>query len=42
MLNIVKNRPTTLEALKNIDGFGTKKIENYGKEIIGIIKNYVE
>ncbi len=37
---IVINRPKTLSELSGIDGFGKKKIENYGKEIIEIIKNF--
>jgi len=40
-LSIINDKPKSLEALKNIDGFGVKKIESYGKEIIEIM-NYVE
>ena len=40
--NIVKSKPTTLEQLKNIDGFGAKKVEKYGKEIIEKIKLFCE
>ena len=39
---IVKEAPKTIEALKDINGFGKKKIEDYGKEIISIIKDFYE
>ncbi len=38
--SIVLEVPETLEKLKNIRGFGSKKIEKYGKDIVKIIKNY--
>lgn len=40
MVTLVEKKPITLEALKNIEGFGKKKLDNYGKEIIEIIKNF--
>ena len=41
MLELVKNKPVTLEGLRNVQGFGDKKIENYGKEIVELIKSFV-
>ncbi len=37
---IVKKEIITLEALKQLNGFGTKKIEKYGKDICGIVKAF--
>ena len=37
---IVKEIPKTLEALRNIDGFGEKKLSSYGKEIISMVKDF--
>ena len=42
LADLVKNAPKTLEELKNIQGFGKKKIEKYGKEITELIKNFYE
>ncbi len=39
---LVVQAPTTIESLKNIKGFGKKKIERYGKEIINFIKTFYE
>jgi len=39
---LVKEAPKTMEALKNIDGFGKKKLGDYGEEVIGIIKAFYE
>ncbi len=38
LLEIVKQKPQTLEALKRINGFGKKKVERYGKQIIEMVK----
>ncbi len=35
---IVNQKPQTLEALKRINGFGKKKIEQYGKQIIEMVR----
>ncbi|MEO5333745.1 MAG: HRDC domain-containing protein [Magnetococcus sp. YQC-5] len=35
---VVKALPTTMEALRQINGFGLKKTERHGREIIEIIK----
>ena len=37
---IVKNGSDSFEKLRLIEGFGKKKIEKYGEEIINIVKNY--
>jgi superfamily II DNA helicase RecQ len=37
---IVKKEIKTLEALKQLNGFGAKKIEKYGKDICGIVKAF--
>lgn len=37
---IVKKQIKTLEGLKKLNGFGTKKIEKYGNDICGIIKAF--
>jgi len=42
LAEVAKNAPKTLEELKNIHGFGKKKIEKYGKEITELIKNFYE
>ena len=36
-IDIINKETTTIEALKQINGFGQKKIEKYGKTITGII-----
>ena len=38
LLEIVKQKPQTLEALKRINGFGKKKLEQYGKQIIEMVQ----
>lgn len=38
--DIINNKPKTLEALKNINGFGKKKVEKYGKDIVEIVKSF--
>lgn len=40
LLGVVKNKPKTLESLKNIDGFGKRKLEKYGKDLIQLVNNY--
>lgn len=37
---IVKKEIKTLAALKQLNGFGVKKIEKYGKDICGIVKAF--
>jgi superfamily II DNA helicase RecQ len=40
LVEIVNKEIVTLEALKQINGFGKKKLEKYGKEITGIIEAF--
>lgn len=42
LTKMIENKPVSLEGLKNIQGFGQKRIENYGKDITGIIKDFYE
>ena len=39
ILEIVKAHPTTLAALKEVDGMGEASVANYGKEILEIVAN---
>lgn len=39
ILEIVKAHPTTLAALKEVDGIGEATVANYGKDIIEIVAN---
>ncbi len=40
MLEIINNKPTTKEELISISGFGEKKYEMYGEDIIAIVKQF--
>ncbi len=42
LTTLVKLAPKTIEALKNIDGFGKKKIGDYGEEVLSIISAFYE
>jgi superfamily II DNA helicase RecQ len=42
LVELVKQTPQTLEALRQIHGFGRKKSEKYGTDIIGIIQAFYE
>jgi len=42
LVEIINKKVATLEALKQINGFGDKKVEKYGKEITGIIRTFFE
>ena len=39
---LVKKGPKSLEALKAIEGFGKKKLESFGKELVGLITDFYE
>ena len=39
ILEIVKAHPTTLAALKEVDGMGEASVANYGKDILEIVAN---
>ena len=40
LLDIVVKAPETMEGLKSVKGYGRKKIEKYGREILGIVDSY--
>ncbi len=40
LLTIVKKTPQSIESLKLIRGFGKKKIERYGKELVNLIQAF--
>ena len=40
LVDVVKQAPVSLEALKQIKGFGKGKIEKYGKEIISMVSAF--
>jgi len=40
MIDIVKSKPASLEALKLIKGFGKGKLDKYGTEIIELIRGF--
>jgi hypothetical protein len=42
MYDLIELLPVTLKELKEINGFGKKKIQKYGPELIGIIRNYLK
>ena len=42
MYDLVELLPVSIKELKDIKGFGKKKIQKYGTEIIGIIRNYLQ
>ena len=42
MYALAEYMPVTLRELRGIKGLGKKKIEKYGPEIIGIIRNYLQ
>jgi len=42
LIQMIKLRATTKERLKQIKGFGTRRIEKYGNDIIEIIKSYIK
>ena len=42
MYDLVELLPVTMKELKEIKGFGKKKVMKYGPELIGIIRNYLQ
>jgi superfamily II DNA helicase RecQ len=42
LVDLIKQTPQTLESLRQIHGFGRKKCEKYGADIIGIIHAFYE
>ena len=41
LLEVARRAPTTLEALRQINGFGRKKVERYGKALTGLIDAFL-
>jgi hypothetical protein len=42
MYDLAEFLPVTIKELKDINGFGKKKLKKYGPEILGIIRNYLQ
>ena len=42
LLEIVKKTPASLEALKDVHGFGKKKVARHGREIVSIVRGIHE
>jgi hypothetical protein len=42
MYDLVELLPVTMKELKEIKGFGKKKVQKYGEDIIRIIRNYLQ
>jgi len=42
MIDIINEKPRTLEALRMIDGFGNKKVAKYGQDIISMVKSFYD
>ena len=42
LVDVIRHAPVSLESLRSIHGFGKKKIERYGKEIVEIVKAFYE
>ena len=42
LMDIVRAVPRSLEALRQINGFGKKKVEKHGKELVTIIQGFYE
>ncbi len=42
LAEVVLRAPKTLESLRQIHGFGKKKVDKYGKEILGMIETFYE
>ncbi|MCP4398574.1 MAG: hypothetical protein GY801_14915, partial [bacterium] len=42
LAEVVLRDPKTLESLRQIHGFGKKKVDKYGKEILGMIETFYE
>ena len=42
LLELVRLKPTTLEGIKQIRGFGRKKLERYGKPVLKVISEFLK
>lgn len=41
-VDVIKRAPGNLAALREINGFGKKKVDRYGKEVVDIVKSFYE
>jgi superfamily II DNA helicase RecQ len=41
-VDLIKRSPVSMEAVKEIHGFGKKKVDRYGKELVEIVKAFYE
>ena len=39
---MVHRKPLTQKALREINGFGKKKVERYGQEIVALVRTFYE
>lgn len=42
LLDVVRRAPRSLEALREVQGFGKKKIERHGKQVLDIVSAFFE
>lgn len=42
LVDVVRLAPLSLEALRQVHGFGKKKVDKHGDEVVKIIKNFYE
>lgn len=42
LIEVVKKRPVSIESLRQISGFGKKKIERHGKDVVSIVTAFSE
>ena len=42
LVEVVQKTPKSLEALKSVRGFGKKKVERFGKQILGLVREFHE
>lgn len=42
LIDVIKQNPETIEQLKNIQGFGKKKLSMYGKELLKLLHDFYE
>jgi superfamily II DNA helicase RecQ len=40
LIDVIKRKPNVLEGLREINGFGQKKVDRHGKEILEIVKAF--
>ena len=42
LVQVVHRKPLTQKALREINGFGKKKVERYGQEIVALVRTFYE